>query len=360
MTAILQPRQQTDILSDGKSFWERFCQWVTSTNSRIYIGWFGVLMIPTLLAAAICFLLAFVAAPPVDLDGIRVPVTGALLDGNNLISAAVVPTSAAIGLHFYPIWAAANLGEWLYNGGPYQLIVLHFLIGAWCYLGRQWELSYRMGMRPWIAAAFSAPVAAATAVLLVYPIGQGSFSEGLPLGISGTFHYMLAFQADHNVLMHPLHMAGVIGVFGGALLAALHGSLVSSSLIRATSEDEPIDAGYAFGQSEETYNWVVGHVGYLGRLFVLPLAARNKRSLHFLMGALPTLGIWLAAVGVGVMAFNLNGFNFNYSILDANGRPIGTEADLLNRAALGIQVMHAPNAHNFPQVLAGGVPTSLS
>jgi hypothetical protein len=31
-------------------------------------------------------------------------------------------------------------------------------------------------MRPWIAVAYSAPVAAATAVFLIYPIGQGSFS----------------------------------------------------------------------------------------------------------------------------------------------------------------------------------------
>jgi photosystem II P680 reaction center D1 protein len=28
-------------------------------------------------------------------------------------------------------------------------------------------------MRPWIAVAYSAPVAAASAVFLVYPIGQG-------------------------------------------------------------------------------------------------------------------------------------------------------------------------------------------
>jgi hypothetical protein len=39
-------------------------------------------------------------------------------------------------------------------------------------------------MRPWIAVAYSAPVAAATAVFLIYPIGQGSFSDGMPLGIS--------------------------------------------------------------------------------------------------------------------------------------------------------------------------------
>ena len=47
---------------------------------------------------------------------------------------------------------------------------------------REWELSFRLGMRPWIAVAYSAPVAAASAVFLVYPIGQGSFSDGMPLG----------------------------------------------------------------------------------------------------------------------------------------------------------------------------------
>jgi photosystem II P680 reaction center D1 protein len=52
-------------------------------------------------------------------------------------------------------------------------------------------------MRPWICVAYSAPVAAATAVFLIYPIGQGSFSDGMPLGISGTFNFMIVFQAEH-------------------------------------------------------------------------------------------------------------------------------------------------------------------
>ena len=197
----------------------------------MYVGWFGVLMIPTLLAATICFIVAFVAAPPVDIDGIREPVAGSLMYGNNIISGAVVPSSNAIGLHFYPIWEAASLDEWLYNGGPYQLVVFHFLIGVFAYMGREWELSYRLGMRPWICVAYSAPVAAASAVFLVYPFGQGSFSDGMPLGISGTFNYMLVFQAEHNILMHPFHMLGVAGVFGGSLFSAMHGSLVTSSLV---------------------------------------------------------------------------------------------------------------------------------
>ena len=50
-----------------------FFQWVTSTNNRLYVGWFGVLMFPCLLAATICFIVAFIAAPPVDIDGIGSP-----------------------------------------------------------------------------------------------------------------------------------------------------------------------------------------------------------------------------------------------------------------------------------------------
>lgn len=332
--------------------WEQFANWITSTDNRIYIGWFGVLMFPTLIAAGICFICAFVGAPPVDLAGIREPVRGALLDGNNLISAAVVPTSAAIGLHLYPLWDASSVAEWLYNGGPYQLIVLHFLIAMWAYVGRQWEVSARLGLRPWIALSFSAPVAAATAVFLVYPIGQGSFSEGLPLGISGTFYFMFSFQAEHNILMHPFHMLGVTGIFGGALLSSLHGSLVTSSLIRETTDEESPNAGYKFGQREETYNYFASHYGFLGRLLIRPLAVENHRTTHNILVLVPTLGVWFATLAVSVMAFNLNGFNFNHSVLDARGQVIDTWADILNRADLGLQVMQEPNAHHFPYDLA--------
>ncbi|NEU83151.1 Photosystem Q(B) protein 1 [Nostoc sp. UIC 10630] len=356
MSTIVQPQKEFNFFD----FWDSFCRWITSTENRIYIGWFGVLAIPTLLAATTCFILAFIAAPGVDMDGIREPIMGSLMDGNNLITAAVVPTSAAIGLHFYPIWDAASMDEWLYNGGPYQLIVLHFLIGIWCYLGRFWELSYRLGMRPWMAIAYSAPVIAATSVLLVYPIGQGSFSDGLPLGITGTFHFMLAFQGDHNILMHPFHMLGVAGIFSGALFSSLHASLVTSTLIRKTDENESINAGYKFGQQKVTYKYLAGHSSFLGRLLIPIFASKNHRAFHLLLAAFPTIGIWFAAMGVCSMAFNINGLNFNHSILDSRGEVIRTNADILNRANLGINAMHAPNVHNFPLVLSSGQPIPVS
>lgn len=42
--------------------------------------------------------------------------------------------------------------------------------------------------------------------------------------------------AEYNILMHPFHMLGVAGVFGGSLFSAMHGSLVTSSLVRETTD----------------------------------------------------------------------------------------------------------------------------
>ena len=66
----------------------------------------------------------------------------------------------------------------------------------------------------------------------------------------------------------------------------------------------------------------------------------------------PVLGIWFTSLGVSTMAFNLNGFNFNQSIMDSSGHLINSWADIMNRADLGMEVMHERNAHNFPLDLA--------
>lgn len=341
------------------NLWARFNGWITSTNNRIFIGNFGVIMIPCLSVAAIVFILAIVAAPPVDLDGIREPLSGSLMYGNNIISAAVIPSSNAIGLHFYPLWEAQSLEEWAYNGGEYQMVVFHFLIGILCYAGRQWELSYYLGMRPWIFVAYLAPVSAAFAVFLVYPVGQGSFSDAMPLGISGTFNYQIVFQAEHNILMNPAHMLGVAGVFGGALFSAMHGSLVTSSLVRETTENESHNNGYKFGQNEETYNIVAAH-GYFGRLIFQYASFNNSRSLHFFLAAFPVVGIWCASMGIAMSAVNLNGLNFNQSILDHTGKVVPTWADILNRADLGLEVIHEKNSHQFPLDLAAATSTPVA
>ena len=58
MTATLERRESV-------SLWERFSAWITSTENRLYIGWFGCLMFPTLLTATSCYIIAFIAAPQI-------------------------------------------------------------------------------------------------------------------------------------------------------------------------------------------------------------------------------------------------------------------------------------------------------
>ena len=60
------------------------------------------------------------------------------------------------------------------------------------------------------------------------------------------------------------------------------------------------------------------------------------------------------------MAFNLNGFNFNQSIVTRDGHVVNTWADILNRAGLGMEVMHERNAHNFPLDLAAADSTPVA
>jgi photosystem II P680 reaction center D1 protein len=50
MTATLERRESVSV-------WERFCSWITSTENRLYIGWFGVVMIPCLLTATSCYII---------------------------------------------------------------------------------------------------------------------------------------------------------------------------------------------------------------------------------------------------------------------------------------------------------------
>jgi photosystem II P680 reaction center D1 protein len=69
----------------------------------------------------------------------------------------------------------------------------------------------------------------------------------------------------------------------------------------------------------------------------------------------------LAATG-GLFLFPFYRFNFNQSVVDSQGRVINTWADIVNRADLGMEVMHERNAHNFPLDLASGevLPVALT
>ncbi|XP_052881001.1 photosystem II protein D1-like [Gossypium arboreum] len=136
------------------------------------------------------------------------------------------PPVSELGFAFTRSEEAASVDEWLYNGGPYKL-VFYALLGVACYMGRKWELSFRLGMRPWIAVAYSAPVV--LPLFLDLSIGQGSFLIGMPLGISGTFNFMIV-GLNTTSLCIRLHMLGVAGI-QRLLFSAMHGSLLLGLLV---------------------------------------------------------------------------------------------------------------------------------
>merc|ERR1712216_558480 len=105
--------QQKQTLSPINT-WGTLVGFLLSTSNRLYIGFFGVLMFPLLVVSIIVYLVSFILSPSVDIDGIREPVAGSLLYGNNIISGAVIPSSNAIGVHFYPLWESDGYDEWWY------------------------------------------------------------------------------------------------------------------------------------------------------------------------------------------------------------------------------------------------------
>ena len=201
--------------------------------------------------------------------------------GTILSQAQWFPVATLLACTSILIWEAATLDEWLYNGGPFQLVVFHFLIGVYAYMGREWELSYRLGMRPWIFVAYSAPVAAALLYSWYTPLVKDLFPTLCLSAFPALSITCLCSRLSTISLCIRFICWALPAYLVGALFSAMHGSLVTSSLIRETTEEVSQNYGYKFGQEEETYNIVAAH-GYFGRLIFQYASFNNSRSLHFL------------------------------------------------------------------------------
>jgi photosystem II P680 reaction center D1 protein len=151
-----------------------------------------------------------------------------------------------------------------------------------------------------------------------------------------------------------------------------NGSLVTSTLVRKTDDNESINCGYKFGQKQQTYNFWANE-NFLGRLLFqgrgtgqtpVQTEYRSKhRGIHLLLASWPVTCIWCAALGIGCMGFNLNGFNFNQSIKDSQGRVIPTWADSIEWANIGIAAtgeMLYNSTQNLPAELIAGEPVPVN
>ena len=136
----------------GKAFYE----WVTSTNNRPLCGLVRCSDDPHTFQPLSVSLLP--SSAPLQL-------TSTASANLSLVLWCTVTTSSLVLLSppppnwssLYPIWEATILDEWLYNGVLSSWLCFTFSLGILRKSGREWELSYRLGISPWICVAYSAP-----------------------------------------------------------------------------------------------------------------------------------------------------------------------------------------------------------
>jgi photosystem II P680 reaction center D2 protein len=101
-------------------------------------------------------------------------------------------------------------------------------------------------------------------------------------------------------------MMGVAGVLGGALLCAIHGATVENTLFEDSKNFSTFSA-FRPTQAEETYSMVTAN-RFWSQIF--GIAFSNKRWLHFFMLFVPVTGLWMSAIGMTGLAFNLRAYDF--------------------------------------------------
>ncbi|THU42794.1 hypothetical protein C4D60_Mb00t13010 [Musa balbisiana] len=131
-----------------------------------------------------------------------------LMDKKSIADLCMLESALLLCYRFYilyPIWTQPSVDELVIQWWPLTMFY-NFLLGVACYMGREGNLVSVWYGSLGLLLHIPAPLHLATAVFLIYPIGQEVFSEGMPLGISGTFNFMIVFQAEHNILMAPFQL----------------------------------------------------------------------------------------------------------------------------------------------------------
>jgi photosystem II P680 reaction center D2 protein len=271
----------------------------------VFIGWAGLLLFPCAYLAIGAWFTGTTFISSWYTHGLAT----SYLEGCNVLTAAVSTPADSLGHSLLFLWgpeAQWNFTRWCQLGGLWTFTALHGIFALMGFCLRQIEIARLVGIRPYNALAFSAPIAVYVATFLIYPLGQSSWFFAPSFGIAGIFRFVLFVQGFHNYTLNPFHMMGVAGVLGGALLCAIHGATVENTLYQ-DDRNYATFGGYSPTQQEETYSFVTAN-RYWSQIF--GIAFSNKRWLHFFMLFVPVTGLWMSAIGMAGLAFNLRAYDF--------------------------------------------------
>ncbi|TVQ11174.1 MAG: photosystem II D2 protein (photosystem q(a) protein) [Leptolyngbya sp. DLM2.Bin27] len=271
----------------------------------VFIGWSGLLLFP----CAYLSLGAWFTGTTFVTSWYTHGLVTSYLEGCNFLTTAVSTPAESMGHSLLFLWGPEANGDfvrWCQIGGLWTFTAFHGIFALMGFMLRQIEVARLVGLRPYNAIAFSAPIAVFVATFLAYPLGQSSWFFGPSFGVTAIFRFLLFFQGFHNYTLNPFHMMGVTGVLGGALLCAIHGATVQNTLFK-DSDGKNTFRGFSTAQAEETYSMVTAN-RFWSQIF--GIAFSNKRWLHFFMLFVPVTGLWMSAIGMIGLAFNLRAYDF--------------------------------------------------
>ncbi|WAL59780.1 photosystem II D2 protein (photosystem q(a) protein) [Thermocoleostomius sinensis] len=306
--ALERPRSWGDVFTI-------FDDWL-KRDRFVFIGWSGLLLFP----CAYLSIGAWFTGTTFVTSWYTHGLASSYLEGCNFLTAAVSTPADSLGHSLLFLWgpeAQWDFTRWCQLGGLWTFTAFHGALGLIGFCLRQIEIARLVGVRPYNALAFSAPIAVFVATFLVYPLGQSSWFFAPSFGVAAIFRFVLFVQGFHNYTLNPFHMMGVAGVLGGALLCAIHGATVENTLFEDTRTYSTF-SGYSPTQQEETYSFVTAN-RFWSQIF--GIAFSNKRWLHFFMLFVPVTGLWMSAIGMAGLAFNLRAYDFISQELRAAADP---------------------------------------
>ncbi|MEO0768506.1 MAG: photosystem II D2 protein (photosystem q(a) protein) [Cyanobacteria bacterium J06649_4] len=291
-------------LGSAKSGITKIDDWL-KRDRFVFIGWSGLLLFPCSFLALGGWFTGTTFVTSWYTHGL----VSSYLEGCNFLTVAVSTPAESMGHSLLLLWgpeAGGDFVRWVQIGGLWTFTAFHGVFALMGFMLRQIEIARLVGIRPYNAIAFSAPIAVFCATFLIYPLGQSSWFFGPGFGVAAIFRFLLFFQGFHNYTLNPFHMMGVTGVLGGALLCAIHGATVQNTLFRDNRSKNTFK-GFSTTQGEETYSMVTAN-RFWSQIF--GIAFSNKRWLHFFMLFVPVTGLWMSAIGMAGLAFNLRAYDF--------------------------------------------------
>jgi len=316
----------------------------------VFIGWSGLLLFPT----AYLSVGAWFTGTSFVTSWFSHGLASSYLEGCNFLTVAVSTPSNCMGHSLLVLWGPESQGlftRWSLIGGLWSFLAFHGLFGLIGFCLRQFEIASLVRIRPYNAFAFTGPIIVYTAVFLIYPLGQASWFFAPSFGVAAIFRFLLFLQGFHNWTLNPLHMMGVAGILGGALLSAIHGATVVNTIYQDGNSFSTFRA-FSPTQPEETYSMVTAN-RFWSQVF--GVAFSNKRWLHFFMLFVPLAGLWFSSLGIIGLAFNLRAYDFISQELKAAEDPefetFYTKNILLNEGIrLWMSVQDQPHENfQFPE-----------